>query len=81
MGSGSNFGLTVKSTTDNGSTTIWMVSATINTQIKLDTMDSLSQTKSRDSAFTPGQTGGSMKDGGTRVNNMALALTRAKTRQ
>ena len=81
MGSVSKFGLTVKSTTDNGSTTIWMVSATISTQIKLDTMDNLSQTKSRDSVFTPGQTGGSMKDGGTRVNNMALALTQAKTRQ
>ena len=81
MGSGSKFGLTVKSTTDNGSTTIWMVSATINTPIKSDTMDNLSQTKSKDSVYTPGQTEGSMKDGGTKVNNMVLVLTQVKTRQ
>ena len=81
MGLESKFGLTVKSTTDNGSTTIWMVSATINMQIKSDTMDNLSQTKSKDSVFTPGQTGGSMKDGGTKVNSMELALTQVKTQQ
>ena len=44
-------------------------------------MDSSSQTKSKDSVFTPGQTGGSMKDGGTKVNSMELALTQAKTLQ
>ena len=81
MGSVSKFGLTVKSTMDNGSTTIWMVSATISTQIRLDTMDSLSQTKSRDSVSTPGQTEGSMKDGGIEVNSMVLALIQAKIRQ
>ena len=81
MGSVSKFGLTVKSTMVNGSKTIWMVSATISTQIKLDTMDSLSQTKSRDLVSTHGQTGVSMRDGGTEVNNMVLAHIQAKIQQ
>ena len=81
MGLVYKFGLTVKSTTDSGSTMTWMDSATISMQIKLDTMGSLSQTKSKDLVFTPGQTEGSMKDGGIKVNNMVLARTQAKTLQ
>ena len=81
MGSVSKFGLTVKSTMDNGSTMIWMVSATISMQIKLDTMDSLFQTKSRDLVFIHGQMGVSMKDGGTEVNNMVLEPIQAKIQQ
>ena len=81
MGLVYKFGLTVKSTTDSGSTTTWMDSATISMQIKLDTMGSLSQTKSKDLVSTPGQTEGSMRDGGIKVNNMVLARTQAKTLQ
>ena len=81
MGLVYKFGLTVKSTTDSGSTMTWMDSATISMQIKLDTMGSLSQTKSKDLVSTPGQTEGSMKDGGIKVNNMVLARIQEKIRQ